>query len=113
MLIKFWSSVLTLSAIAFLTGFGRTAIAFPSFSFRESDAFQVAQTAAGYCTVADPTGTPLNVRSSPGGEVIGTIENGKVVALGVTDGSEGSEWTRIIQPYEGYVWSEYLTDCSY
>jgi len=112
MLIKYWHSILALSAIASLAGLGTDAIAFPSFSSRDSETFQIAQTAVGYCTVADPTGTPLNVRASPGGDIIGTLENGAVVALGVTDGSEGPDWTRIIQPYEGYVWSEYLTDCS-
>ncbi|MGC9524613.1 MAG: SH3 domain-containing protein [Limnospira sp.] len=112
MLAKSWPSVLALSAIASLAGWGTAAIAFPSVSSRDSETFQIAQTAAGYCTVADPTGTPLNVRSRPGGDIIGTLENGTVVAVGVTDGSEGPDWTRIIQPYEGYVWSDYLTDCS-
>lgn len=112
MLAKSWHFVLALSAIASLTGLGTDAIAISSFSSQESEPFPIAQTAAGYCTVADPTGTPLNVRATPGGEIIGTLDNGEVVAVGVTDGSEGPEWTRIIQPYEGYVWSDYLTDCS-
>jgi len=28
------------------------------------------------CTVADPTGTPLNVRDGPNGMIIGTLPNG-------------------------------------
>ncbi len=75
--------------------------------------YQLAQTPIGYCTVSDPTDSPLNVRDRPNGEVIDTLENGAVVAIGVTDGSEGENWTRIIRPIEGYVWAQYLTDCKY
>lgn len=96
-------------------------IATPAYTASLSDStilqdpvpIELAQTPIGYCTVSDPTGTPLNVRQSPGGRVIGTLKNGTVVALGATDGSEGEKWTRIIQPREGYVWSAYLTDCKY
>jgi len=78
-----------------------------------SDPFQLVQTPIGYCTVADPTGTPLNVRQKPNGKVIGSLKNGTIVALGETDGSEGEKWTKIIKPLQGYVWSDYLTDCKY
>jgi hypothetical protein len=74
---------------------------------------QLAQTSVGSCVVADPTGDPLNVRATPGGKIIGSLSNGTRVALGVTDGSEGRNWTRIITPFEGYVWSAYLKDCRY
>lgn len=74
---------------------------------------QLAQTAVGSCVVADPTGSPLNVRATPGGKTIGSLPNGSQVTLGVTDGSEGRNWTRIIAPFEGYVWSAYLKDCRY
>ena len=30
-----------------------------------------------FCSVNDPTGTPLNVRAQPNGEIIGTIPNGE------------------------------------
>jgi Bacterial SH3 domain len=33
------------------------------------------------CRVADPTPTPLNVRTSPNGRVVGTIENGMMVLI--------------------------------
>lgn len=96
-------------------------ISAPAYTASLSDAtvipdaaeIQLAQTPIGYCKVSDPTGTPLNVRQSPGGRVIGTLKNGTVVALGVTDGSEGEKWTRIIEPKEGYVWSAYLSECKY
>lgn len=31
------------------------------------------------CRIMDPTGTPLNVRATPGGAVVGTITNGTIV----------------------------------
>jgi hypothetical protein len=76
---------------------------------------QLAQTSVGSCVVADPTGSPLNVRAAPTtkGRIIGSLSNGTRVALGVTDGGEGENWTKIIAPYEGYVWSAYLKDCRY
>ncbi|MBE9146522.1 SH3 domain-containing protein [Planktothrix mougeotii] len=90
-----------------------TAIQSRSTISETSDSLQLVQTPIGYCTVADPTGTPLNVRQKPNGKVIGSLKNGTIVALGVTDGSEGEKWTKIIRPLEGYVWSDYLTDCKY
>ncbi len=85
----------------------------PKIKIAPTPKYQLAQTPVGYCTISDPTNSPLNVRREPNGEVIGTLENGTVVAIGVTDGSEGKNWTRIIRPIEGYVWAKYLTDCQY
>lgn len=75
--------------------------------------FQIAQTSAGYCTVATQSGDPLNVRETPNGRIIGRVPHGSRVSLGVTDGSEGSNWTRIIYPKDGYVAIAYLTNCQY
>ena len=33
------------------------------------------------CKVTDPTGTPLNVRDSPNGKIVGTLANGVLVAI--------------------------------
>lgn len=33
------------------------------------------------CVVADPSGTPLNVRAAPGGAILGALHNGAVVRL--------------------------------
>lgn len=97
-----------------LLGFNTVAQAFNTkANIVASPKYQLAQTAVGYCTVADPTNSSLNVRDKPNGEVVGTLKNGTVVAIGVTDGSEGEEWARIIAPLAGYVWAEYLTDCKY
>lgn len=114
MYIKPWHYVLIPMAIASVTGLGTAAIAFTNSSpTNSSGTLQLAQTPVGACTVDDPTGTPLNVRATPGGKVFGSLPNGTRVILGITDGSEGPNWTRIIEPTQGYVWSEYLTDCVY
>ena len=31
------------------------------------------------CEVADPTGTPINVRAKPNGRIVGTLRNGSVI----------------------------------
>ena len=97
-----------------LLGFNTVVLAVTSkIKIVSTSKYQLAQTPVGYCTVSDPTDLPLNVRDRPNGKVIGTLENNAVVAIGVTDGSEGENWTRIIRPIEGYVWAKYLIDCEY
>ncbi|MCL2938955.1 MAG: SH3 domain-containing protein [Trichodesmium sp. MAG_R02] len=97
-----------------LLGFNTVVLAVTSkIKIVSTPKYQLAQTPVGYCTVSDPTDSPLNVRDRPNGKVIGTLENNAVVAIGVTDGSEGENWTRIIRPIEGYVWAKYLIDCEY
>lgn len=51
------------------------------------------------CVVNDPTGTPLNVRATPNGNVIGTLGNGRRVNLVDVDlDSRGREWALVRQP---------------
>jgi hypothetical protein len=33
------------------------------------------------CRVVDPTTTPLNVRTTPNGRIVGTLENGAMVSV--------------------------------
>jgi Bacterial SH3 domain len=48
------------------------------------------------CTVTDPTGTPLNVRKSPNGRVIGAVENGSNVRIvGSSKDNKGRPWAKI------------------
>ncbi|MGD1698845.1 SH3 domain-containing protein [Dapis sp. BLCC M229] len=111
-----WKKYLINAACASLCllGFNTVVLAVtPKTKIVPTPKYQLAQTPIGYCTVSDPTDSPLNVRDRPNGEVIGILENDTVVAIGVTDGSEGENWTRIIRPIEGYVWAKYLTDCQY
>jgi Bacterial SH3 domain len=60
------------------------------------------------CFVADPTLTPLNVRKSPNGSILGAINNGTLVAVMKRRG----DWVRIV-PHKaagksGWVWLKYL-----
>lgn len=65
------------------------------------------------CAVADPTGTPLNVRSGPNGAVEGTLENG--VPVEIIDRAldrRGRAWVLIRPPgatqVYGWVFATYL-----
>ncbi|MUH00693.1 SH3 domain-containing protein [Scytonema sp. UIC 10036] len=80
---------------------------------QKSSQFLLAQTSVGSCVVSVQSGSTLNVRQTPNnrGKIVGSLRNGTRVALGVTDGSEGNNWTRIIAPVEGYVASSFLKNC--
>jgi hypothetical protein len=61
--------------------------------------------------VADPTLTPLNVRKSPNGPILGALNNGILVVIMDRRG----DWVKIV-PHEtegksGWVWLQYL-DCT-
>jgi S1-C subfamily serine protease len=67
------------------------------------------------CRVSDPTPTPLNVRTSPNGRILGTLENGLVVKiLDETTDQNGSSWNYIARADDGmpigWVYGTYL-DC--
>jgi hypothetical protein len=66
------------------------------------------------CKVTDPTGTPLNVRTAPGGEILGTIGNGRdVEVLETRDDARGKAWVLIRQPGAGaamgWVFREFVS----
>lgn len=49
-----------------------------------------------HCVVADPTGTPLNVRTSPNGPIIGPIDNGRrVYVMDRATDRNGKAWVYI------------------
>jgi hypothetical protein len=49
------------------------------------------------CTVTDPTGTPLNVRESPNGKIVGTLADGALVAIVESkDAANGKPWVKIV-----------------
>jgi uncharacterized protein YgiM (DUF1202 family) len=51
---------------------------------------------AATCAVTDPTGTALNVRKSPNGKVIGSIDNDKNVRIiAVSTDKKGRAWAKI------------------
>lgn len=47
------------------------------------------------CKVADPTGTPLNTRDAPGGEVFATLRNGTTVRAIAQGALEGKQWVYV------------------
>ena len=64
------------------------------------------------CFIADPTPTPLNIRTSPNGKIVRTIVNGeRVRILDQTRDQRGKQWVYIAdassQPL-GWVFREFL-----
>jgi uncharacterized protein YgiM (DUF1202 family) len=60
------------------------------------------------CRRVATNGSPLNVRSTPGGRIIGKLRNRTRVTI-VNRGKNG--WVPISAPIEGYVSSRYLIYC--
>jgi hypothetical protein len=48
------------------------------------------------CKVTDPTGTPLNVRQTPNGRIVGTLKNGREVYIEETASDDkGKPWAKV------------------
>jgi protein-disulfide isomerase len=63
--------------------------------------------------VNDPTGTPLNIRRSPNGEILGSLSNGDQVTVKETVQLENKAWSHVIaSSSEGYVFAAYINKCS-
>ena len=63
------------------------------------------------CLVADPTGTPLNVRTEPNGRIVGTLNNGTLVKIRDVNLSYGKAWARVSAGTDaplGWVFRDYL-----
>ncbi|WP_201723448.1 MULTISPECIES: SH3 domain-containing protein [unclassified Ensifer] len=62
------------------------------------------------CTVADPTGTPLNVRDAPNGRVVMTLSNGARVHRTAERELNGKRWSLVANEAGtlGWVFSAYL-----
>lgn len=65
------------------------------------------------CTVADPTGTPLNVRAEPNGSVVMTLSNGARLSRAGERNLKGKSWSLVADETGklGWVFSAYL-DCA-
>jgi len=68
------------------------------------------------CQVTDPTGTPLNVRSSPNGRIINALRNGREVnVLKIAYDSQGRPWAYVggfyrgEYRYWGWVFREFIS----
>jgi len=66
------------------------------------------------CVVADPTGTPLNVRSRPNGTILGALHNDTRVIVTDSTVASGKVWSKVV-PIEagkvGWVLRSYI-DCA-
>jgi peptidoglycan hydrolase-like protein with peptidoglycan-binding domain/uncharacterized protein YecT (DUF1311 family) len=65
------------------------------------------------CQVADPTGTPLNIRNTPDGDIVGAVNNGLSVRLVQSDqDTRGRSWSLIARLPDnhtlGWVYREYV-----
>jgi Bacterial SH3 domain len=66
------------------------------------------------CKVTDPTGTPLNVRESPNGKIVGTLANGSLVAIVASqNAANGKPWVKIVDHTTkkpiGWVFREFVS----
>ena len=65
------------------------------------------------CRVMDPTGTPLNVRTAPNGEVVGALPNGMLVSVidNAVD-ANGKPWVYVTRYDDnstlGWVFREFI-----
>jgi hypothetical protein len=63
------------------------------------------------CVVADPTGTPLNIRTSPNGKIVGKIGNGERVRISEQTTEDGKQWAYISNAASrpmGWVFRKFL-----
>ena len=62
------------------------------------------------CTVADPTGTPLNIRDAPNGRVVMTLSNGTRVKRTGERNLGGKRWSLVANEAGalGWAFSAYL-----
>lgn len=75
--------------------------------------FSVTSAFAATCTVNDPSGTPLNVRTRPMGSIRGGFHNGSTVFLRDGTTYRGKKWVKVDPAGEGksgWVNRQYL-DC--
>ena len=65
----------------------------------------------GICRVADPTGTPLNIRTAPHGTIVATFRNGDPVTILDSRLFRGSTWVYVgtpdLKPI-GWVYRNYI-----
>lgn len=59
------------------------------------------------CTVEDPTGTPLNIRLSPNGPVVGSAENGTELAFIEHRDVDGKLWALVERFEDGALMADF------
>ncbi|MDB9313272.1 SH3 domain-containing protein [Spirulina sp. CS-785/01] len=88
------------------TLFPQTAHSTEKPSLQPNNSYSIAQ--VNQCREVD-VNTVLNVRQTPNGQVIGTLDNEQPVSLA---GEPNNNWVQIDAPIEGYVYTEYLKECT-
>ena len=98
-------------AMTAFPAFSTAATTAPSALLRQTsqntDEYQLAQT-SNNCRRVDTSTTYLNVRSSPGGGIIGSLPDKTVVTI---ENTGSNAWVPISSPRQGYVYGAYLTLC--
>lgn len=66
------------------------------------------------CAVTDPTGTPLNIRETPNGDIIGHVSNGAGIRVINTGSDERGRAWALISPrgrshVVGWVYREFVS----
>ena len=66
------------------------------------------------CKVTDPTGTPLNVRETPNGRIVGTLRNGvEVYIIDISYDSKNRPWALVRRSRQGgafgWVFREFIS----
>lgn len=61
----------------------------------------------GNCRRVNTNNSPLNVRSSPNGRVIGTLAKGTTIQIQTL-----GDWVQVVSPVQGYVSANYLALCT-
>ena len=68
------------------------------------------------CKVTDPTGTPLNVRATPNGRIVGKLRNGvEVYIVKIDYDSQGRPWALVGRSRQnrrgafGWVFREFIS----
>ena len=65
------------------------------------------------CEIMDPTGTPLNVRASPNGHIVGTLRNGvQIIVLDRASDQKGQAWVYVGRSNDqspiGWVYRQFI-----
>jgi endonuclease YncB( thermonuclease family) len=93
----------------------RKAIITTAFASIALAAAAPAHAATAVCVVADPTGTPLNIRLQPNGETVASVRNGEKLLVffeGAKTDSRGRVWYEVAMSTsaapDGYVFAEFV-----
>ncbi|MBD2565055.1 MULTISPECIES: SH3 domain-containing protein [Nostoc] len=103
-----WRKPLAITATLSLTLTAYPAGSTIPTSLQHSNKYQLVQ-APDNCRRVETNGDNLNIRSSPDGEIIGTLRNYSLVII--ENSNSSGTWIPISSPQSGYVSATYLKPC--